>query len=559
MFTFRSLLRGKRSASRPARLTTAAPRRVRPGVERLEDRLAPALTGPPVALTISAPSQTVAVGNTLPFQATEIDAAGNSADVTSRVAWSASIGTGQGTIGTALLGTPPGLFTGLIAGTVLVQAMDSQAVAAPLLAQTTVTVVNPAPAATTVSVVSSNPAPVYGETVFFTATVSTQPSSQAVPTGAVEFVIDGFAHPIEPLTASGTATIEQYLDAGSPHTVVVNYHNRDGRFADSSGSLAGGQTVNKAITATSVLASNRSPLVNFDFVTFTAFVSAMAPSDFNPSHGIVTFSSDGVPIATTFFDTSFTASYSTYFLTPGNHTIRAFYNGDGNYVSSSDSLTVSVRPLTANQNLVVHLYQDLLHRDVTSRELADWTGALDAGVSPTRVALAIERSLEGRAVEVDSAFRKFLGRHALPSELERFGALLQTNTVEDMDAILLGSSEYFTKRVGNNSDPEREFVQVLLYDTLGPAAFTFTITPIERFLTDEVRRGVSRVEVARQVLASPVYKLALVDDWYNRFLNRPAIKTPINWLGFAGQLLNGTSDEEVIAEIVGSAEYFQKP
>jgi hypothetical protein len=546
MFAFPTLLRGKRSASRPARLTTAAPRRVRPVVEQLEDRLAPALTGPPVALTISAPSPTVAVGNALPFQATEFDAAGNSVIVTSQVAWSASNGTGQGTIGTASAGTPPGLFTGLSAGTVIVQAVDAQAVAAPLRAQTAVTVVNPGPADTAVTVVSSNAAPVYGEPLLFTATVSTQPPSQATPTGTVDFVFDGTIHASNVhLDSSGKALVSTTLDvANSPHTIVVNYHNSDGRFADSSGSLAGGQTVNKANTTTSYLESKPTTALGHS-VTFTTKVSAVKPGDGLPT-GTVTFVVDGVSQDPTNLANS-QASIPVTFFTLGSHTVEANYNGDGNFNASKATGTVSVTVLAPNQAFVTQLFQDLLNRNATSPELAFWAGKLDSGrESRTQVALDIEQSVEYKQTEVETAHRKFLKRPAAPSELERFVALLRTHTVEQMDALLLGSQEYFEKRgVSSNVG----FLNALFFDTLGRS-----IDPVRQAIfSGELQRGVSRFEVASLVLASLEYKVTLVNDWSLRFLKRHSAFAD---LPLVGQLLSGTSDEEVIAEIVGSAEYF---
>jgi hypothetical protein len=73
-------------------------------------------------------------------------------------------------------------------------------------------------------------------------------------------------------------------------------------------------------------------------------------------------------------------------------------------------------------------------------------------------------------------------------------------------------------------------------------------------LTSAAPRRVSRVGVASQVLASPEHKWTLVNDWSLRFLKRPAAFAD---LPLVAQLLSRTSDEEVIAENVGSDEYFQ--
>jgi hypothetical protein len=82
---------------------------------------------------------------------------------------------------------------------------------------------------------------VSGQAVTFTATVSPIPSG-----GTVDFVIDG--NPAAsglPLNGMGQASFmtSALTVAGSPHTVTANYSGNP-IFGPSSGSLAGGQTVN---------------------------------------------------------------------------------------------------------------------------------------------------------------------------------------------------------------------------------------------------------------------------------------------------------------------------
>ena len=109
------------------------------------------------------------------------------------------------------------------------------------------TVNNPA---TTTSVTSSSPlnTSTYGDSVTFTATVS----SSSTPTGSVNFVIDG-GSPVAGTAGATTSTTATWtyttsaLNAtnGTPHTVSASYAH-SGSFQDSSGSLFGGQVVNKA-------------------------------------------------------------------------------------------------------------------------------------------------------------------------------------------------------------------------------------------------------------------------------------------------------------------------
>jgi hypothetical protein len=102
---------------------------------------------------------------------------------------------------------------------------------------------------TTVVTSSANPA-VYGDAVFFTATVS---SDSGTPTGTVQFVVNGTNLGAPVALSGGTAQsiAVSNLNAAT-HTVVAQYQP-DGGFDPSSGQLAGGQQIDqRPITVTAV-------------------------------------------------------------------------------------------------------------------------------------------------------------------------------------------------------------------------------------------------------------------------------------------------------------------
>jgi uncharacterized repeat protein (TIGR01451 family) len=106
------------------------------------------------------------------------------------------------------------------------------------------------PDATALTVISSLSSSVYGEAVTFTATVTnTTSGSSLVPTGTVQFYIDGVAYgAAQPLDGGGHASISdnQLPVTGSPHSITVTYSNSDGDFSDSNGGLSGGETITPA-------------------------------------------------------------------------------------------------------------------------------------------------------------------------------------------------------------------------------------------------------------------------------------------------------------------------
>jgi uncharacterized repeat protein (TIGR01451 family) len=105
--------------------------------------------------------------------------------------------------------------------------------------------------ATTTSVTSSANPSTAGQSVTFTATVAANSPGSGTPTGTVQFVIDGANAGGSVALSSGMAqfTTSSLTVAGSPHSVSATYSG-DSNFLGSSGSLAGGQTVNPAPTPT---------------------------------------------------------------------------------------------------------------------------------------------------------------------------------------------------------------------------------------------------------------------------------------------------------------------
>lgn len=101
--------------------------------------------------------------------------------------------------------------------------------------------INPAPTATALAA-APNPSTL-GQTVTFTAMVSNT-STPPVPTGAVQFVIDGTNYGSPVLLIGGMASTSTSSLTAGQHTIKANYINSDGNFVNSNASLTGNQTVN---------------------------------------------------------------------------------------------------------------------------------------------------------------------------------------------------------------------------------------------------------------------------------------------------------------------------
>jgi hypothetical protein len=203
-------------------------------------------------------------------------------------------------------------------------------------------------AATTTTVTSSANPSVFGQSVTFTAAVTSPVAGLGTPTGTVQFSIDGtkVGSPV-PLDRNGKATYTTSsltVTNGTNHTVSAAFTSTSSSFANSSGSLSGGQEVDKAATSTA-LTSSLNPAMSGQQVTFTATVSVQSPGAGSIT-GSVTFKDGSTTLGTRTVGTSSgvtTATYSTSSLAVGSHSITAVYGGSSTLVgSTSSALTQNV-------------------------------------------------------------------------------------------------------------------------------------------------------------------------------------------------------------------------
>lgn len=188
--------------------------------------------------------------------------------------------------------------------------------------------VNPASTSTTVV---SNPNPTtFGESVIFSATVS---SSAGTPSGTVTFMDGATVLGNGTLNGSGqTMFATSTLGAGT-HSITAVY-NGSANFGTSASTVLT-QTVNPANTTTS-LSSSQNPSADGQSVTFTATVTTVAPGAGTPT-GTITFTDGATVLGTVPVDGTGTAVFVTSSLSNGPHLITATYNSSANFNGSSSS------------------------------------------------------------------------------------------------------------------------------------------------------------------------------------------------------------------------------
>ncbi len=203
-----------------------------------------------------------------------------------------------------------------------------------------------------------------------------------------------------------------------------------------------------------------------------------------------------------------------------------------------------------NQRYVTQLYADLLGRNTDPVGLASWTAFLDRGGSRPDLVTHVTASLEYRTVVVRGLYRRVLGRDGEPTGLVTWvGFLNHGGTAEQLEAIFLGSDEYF-RRAGGTANG---FLTALYRDALGRAPDPVGIREFSPMVTARIPLT---MPVAAAVLRSAESDRREVQALYRRYLRRDP--DPVGHDALTGLLQRGLSNELILALVVGSEEYFSR-
>lgn len=186
----------------------------------------------------------------------------------------------------------------------------------------------------------------FGQAVSFVATVATIAPASGTVTGVVDFTVDG-GSPVSVPLHKGQATFTTRGLAVGTHTITAAYAGN----AAFSASSAASPLQQVVLTAThTALTASVNPVVTSNTVTYTATVGAItvsppggqavqgkAASTTVPT-GTIDFYQDGTQMASVAVNASGTAQWSTSYSAAGSHKIKAVYEGDANFGSSTSAV-----------------------------------------------------------------------------------------------------------------------------------------------------------------------------------------------------------------------------
>jgi hypothetical protein len=199
-------------------------------------------------------------------------------------------------------------------------------------------------------------------------------------------------------------------------------------------------------------------------------------------------------------------------------------------------------------------YLNILGRKLDSAGQAAFLGQLDAGVSRTTVAMDLLNSGEYRANLVAGYYSTFLNRTGSAKEITAWvGKLADGIRDETVISYFVCSQEYF-QNPALGGDTNQLWLTRLYQKVLNRA-------PDAAGLSSNLNGLLNAYAAQRQtesagLLSSDEYRTDLVKGWYQKYLGRAA--DAAGRAASAAALAAGATDEQVIAALVGSDEYFAR-
>lgn len=210
-------------------------------------------------------------------------------------------------------------------------------------------------------------------------------------------------------------------------------------------------------------------------------------------------------------------------------------------------------------------YLDLLGRNAEPAGVAFFSALLNAGVPRATVTRIIENSPEYRTRVIQGLYQTILLRPADPAGVAFFLAVFNAGgTVEQIKALLLASDEfYLTRGLGTNAG----WIDSVYGVTLGRAP-----NPLERsHYLRVLALGISRRDIAFQVVTTREALEIVIRGYYQRFLRRNPDAAGLTFFTnlleqgvratqpiIVSEGARGFTDQDVIAALVGSEEYFRQ-
>jgi hypothetical protein len=208
-------------------------------------------------------------------------------------------------------------------------------------------------------------------------------------------------------------------------------------------------------------------------------------------------------------------------------------------------------PAPTNACFIRGIYRDVLLRVPDGLEVSNGLAFLGSHTNEEYASTLLTGD-EYRTLLIRDWYQKFLGRPASGGEIGTWLSSFHSGAKdEEILAVIFGSNEYFVQsRVGGTNTG---FVTAIYQDLLGRSP---SISERNLWVNRLDGHTVTRPQVATAILTSMEYRNLIIQDWYHRFLGRAASNGEVST--WQSSLSGGATDEYVIANVLGSVEYFSR-
>jgi len=188
---------------------------------------------------------------------------------------------------------------------------------------------------------------VAGQMAIYIATVTPQAPGGGVPTGTVQFVVDGVVQPPVPLNGNGQAGLDTPNLPVGTHTIGAIFNGSANYHGSTAAAIS--TTINRAQPSISVIEFGPAPTSVGQLATFILTVTPPFPGSPIPTGG-VQFIIDNVPQPVQQLNGNGQAGLYITTLSVGQHNILGSYGGNANYLpvgTHSPFVATVVTPTTA--------------------------------------------------------------------------------------------------------------------------------------------------------------------------------------------------------------------
>ncbi|HVW36765.1 MAG TPA: DUF4214 domain-containing protein [Pirellulales bacterium] len=212
-------------------------------------------------------------------------------------------------------------------------------------------------------------------------------------------------------------------------------------------------------------------------------------------------------------------------------------------------MMTAVDPAAVYSAYVTAAYHDVLGRGADAAALDFWTQASQLNFARLPLAETLTHSAEYSANLVRQDYQQVLGRAPEAGASAYWTAQLQRGlSDEQFAAVLLASDEFYASSGGDNAS----WLSALYQQALGRSPDAAGAA----YWNDRLASGASRLETALAIAAGSEHARREVAADFQHYLGRPADESALST--FASQLTTSLSDEEFIARLVATDEYFER-